>query len=170
MPACASTILSPTAGLEGSPMRPAFALLSRGIAHSWQNFLCKRNMSLSSNDFGLNDFAFSLRLSSFAALRLNSFWLRLRRAEFLLGFLALALRPYALAADQDWPTVGGDSGCSRYSPLTQINRRNVTHLQVAWTYHCGDQGQAATIECTPIVIGGVLYLTTGASLVVALDA
>ena len=86
----------------------------------------------------------------------------------LIAFSAYA--PQALGANQDWPTVGGDAGCSRYSPLTQINRRNVTRLQVTWTYHCGDQGQAGTIECTPIVIGGVMYLTTGASKVIALDA
>jgi len=42
-----------------------FAVLSQGIAHFWQNF----SAPLSSNDFALNDFAFSLRLPSFAPLR-----------------------------------------------------------------------------------------------------
>src|SRR5882724_5489059 len=42
------------------------------------------------------------------------------------------------AADQDWPAVGGDKGCSRYSTLDQINRRNVNMLQVAWIYHTKD--------------------------------
>jgi len=50
------------------------AVPSQGIAHFWQNF----STPLSSNDFALNDFAFSLRLPSFAALRLNSFCLLLR--------------------------------------------------------------------------------------------
>ena len=73
-------------------------------------------------------------------------------------------------AGTDWPTVGGDKGCSRYSSLTQICRTNVSQLQVAWTYHTGDGGKSTTIECTPIVIGGVMFLTTPMSKVAALDA
>jgi hypothetical protein len=37
------------------------------------------------------------------------------------------------AARTDWPYVGGDAGGMRYSTLDQINRKNVTDLQVAWT-------------------------------------
>jgi len=74
------------------------------------------------------------------------------------------------AATHDWPNVGGDKGCSRYSDLKQVNRQNVGQLQPAWTYHTGDARPGTTIECTPIVIGGVMYLTTAGSKVVALDA
>src|ERR1051326_2514515 len=74
------------------------------------------------------------------------------------------------ANDQDWPNVGGDKGCTRYSLLKQINRRTVSKLQPAWTYHTGDAGNGTTIECTPIVIQGVMFLTTATSKVVALDA
>jgi len=74
------------------------------------------------------------------------------------------------AAERDWSTVGGDKGCSRYSTLTQITRKNVHNLRVAWTYHSGDAGKATTIECTPIVIGGKMFVTTATSRVVALDA
>jgi quinoprotein glucose dehydrogenase len=74
------------------------------------------------------------------------------------------------AADRDWPAVGGDREGTRYSTLSQINPKNVNHLKVAWTYHTGDAGKSTTIECTPIVIHGVLFLTTAASKVVALDA
>ena len=35
----------------------------------------------------------------------------------------------------DWPGVGNDPGCMRYSPLEQINRQNVTRLKPVWTYH-----------------------------------
>ena len=60
----------------------------------------------------------------------------------------------------------------RHSPLTQISRENVKQLQVAWTYHTGDAqpGRRSTIECTPIVVDGVMYITTVKSKVVALDA
>jgi quinoprotein glucose dehydrogenase len=72
----------------------------------------------------------------------------------------------------DWPRVGNDPGCTRYSALDQINRENVTRLKPAWTYHTGElEGRVGkTIECTPIVIDGVMYITTGYLRVVALDA
>jgi quinoprotein glucose dehydrogenase len=72
----------------------------------------------------------------------------------------------------DWPGVGKDPGCMRYSPLDQINRENVSRLKPVWTYHTGELGRRTgkTIECTPIVIDGVMYITTGYLRVVALDA
>ena len=72
----------------------------------------------------------------------------------------------------DWPGVGNDPGCMRYSRLDQINGENVTRLKPAWTYHTGElEGRTGkTIECTPIVIDGVMYVTTGYLCVVALDA
>jgi quinoprotein glucose dehydrogenase len=72
----------------------------------------------------------------------------------------------------DWPGVGNDPGCMRYSELGQINRENVARLKPAWTFHTGElEGRSGkTIECTPIVIDGVMYVTTGYLRVVALDA
>jgi quinoprotein glucose dehydrogenase len=60
----------------------------------------------------------------------------------------------------------------RYSRLDQINRENVRRLEPAWTYHTGELAgrEGKTIECTPIVIDGVMYVTTGYLRVVALDA
>lgn len=74
--------------------------------------------------------------------------------------------------ETDWPGVGNDPGCMRASPLDQINRRNVRQLEPAWTYHTGELADRTgrTIECTPIVIDGVMYVTTGYLRVVALDA
>ncbi len=72
----------------------------------------------------------------------------------------------------DWPRVGNDAGCMRYSQLDEINRENVTQLKPVWTYHTRElEGRTGkTIECTPIVIDGVMYVTTGYLRVVALDA
>jgi hypothetical protein len=57
------------------------------------------------------------------------------RSSLIATPLLWALAPHnSAAADRDWPTVGGDKGCSRYSSLSQINRRNVNQLQVAWLY------------------------------------
>ncbi|MGH8245664.1 MAG: pyrroloquinoline quinone-dependent dehydrogenase, partial [Gammaproteobacteria bacterium] len=74
-------------------------------------------------------------------------------------------------AGKEWPCYGGDSGASRYSPLDQINRSNVKRLKVAWVHRTGDASQrpATTIECTPIVVDGVMYLTTAQLKVQALD-
>jgi quinoprotein glucose dehydrogenase len=77
------------------------------------------------------------------------------------------------ATDVDWPRVGNDAGAMRHSELKQITRENVAKLRPAWTYHTGEldeKGDGKTIECTPIVVDGVMYITTGEMRVVALDA
>ena len=74
------------------------------------------------------------------------------------------------APNADWPNPGNDKGGTRYSTLDQINRGNVSNLKVAWTYRTGDAGETTTIECTPLVVDGVMYVTTVTSRVVALDA
>src|SRR5690242_19752710 len=86
------------------------------------------------------------------------------------AIVALLLVCVAHARTQDWPNVGNDRGGMRYSTLAQINRTNVASLEVAWTYHCGDIKSGYALECTPIVVGGVLYATTIGVKVVALDA
>jgi len=67
----------------------------------------------------------------------------------------------------DWPIYGGDSLDDHYSTLSQINRGNVSKLQVAWTY---DTGEAGGMETSPIVVGKVMYTYTPTKAVVALDA
>jgi len=78
-------------------------------------------------------------------------------------------------APGDWPAYGRDPGGTRFSPLAQITRENVTRLQVAWTYHTGEPDMAGmahrppALEVTPLVVDGVMYLSTPAGRVVALD-
>jgi len=67
-----------------------------------------------------------------------------------------------------WSAWGGDSHHTGYSSLDQINRSNVNELEVAWKYRTGDEGP--TIECNPIVIGDVMYITSPDLKVIALDA
>ena len=52
--------------------------------------------------------------------------------------------------------------------LDQINRDNVEELEVAWTWKSGDVGR--TIECNPIIIDGVMFVTTATLHVAALNA
>ena len=74
-----------------------------------------------------------------------------------------------------WPTYGGDEGGKRYSTSTQINRKNVNQLKVAWTFRTGamdvqtDLVHKAAFETTPILVNGKLYLTTPYNVVIALD-
>lgn len=84
----------------------------------------------------------------------------------LLVFVAAAAR------GEDWPGVGNDPGRMRYSTLAQVDRGNVAALRPAWIYHTGelDRGPGRTIECTPIVVEGTMYVTTAYLRVVALDA
>jgi glucose dehydrogenase len=75
----------------------------------------------------------------------------------------------------DWPAYGRDAGGSRYSPLDQINRTNVGKLAVAWTYRTGAEevksisSKNAAFESTPILVDGLLYLTTPYNRVIALN-
>src|SRR5207249_11816204 len=53
-----------------------------------------------------------------------------------------------------WHRSHGDNGGTRYSALHQINRQNVTNLQVAWIYHSRDGSN--NIQCNPIIVNGVM--------------
>jgi quinohemoprotein ethanol dehydrogenase len=71
---------------------------------------------------------------------------------------------------QDWLTNGGTLFNQRYSPLDQIDRSNVADLKGVWRTHLS----SATAfkysgETQPLVHDGVIYLSTGASDVFALD-
>jgi quinoprotein glucose dehydrogenase len=94
------------------------------------------------------------------------------------GILIVIVLAALVAADgkeNDWPAYGRDAGGSRYSPLAQINRTNVDRLKIAWTYRTGAgevkalSARIATFESTPILVDGLLYLTTPYNRVIALD-
>ncbi len=84
----------------------------------------------------------------------------------------LAIASCISARAQDWRSVGGDEGGSRFSKLSQITRENVAKLKPAWTYHTGEvkDGKGKTIECTPVVVDGRMYVTTAERRVIAIDA
>lgn len=69
-----------------------------------------------------------------------------------------------------WPAYGGGNANQNFSPLAQITRANVAKLQPAWTYRYGagivpqgDQGLDYRFEVTPLIVGGIMYLSTPAS-------
>src|SRR5262252_8558516 len=81
-------------------------------------------------------------------------------------------KPFSTAAGE-WPSYGGDTRGSRYSPLDQIGAANFSSLEVAWRFKTDSLGPRPEfkLESTPLVVGGVLYTTGGTNrAVVALDA
>ena len=90
----------------------------------------------------------------------------------LLALLAPAVSSAQVVARGDWAAYGRDAFGSRYSPLTQITRDNVTRLAVAWTYRTGDTARTrrpAKFEATPLMVDGTLYLSTPFGRAIALD-
>jgi len=73
----------------------------------------------------------------------------------------------AAATPEEWLTYGGTYDEQRHSALEQINTDNVAQLGVAWTY---DLATERGVESTPIVVDGVMYVTSAWSVVYALDA
>jgi PQQ-dependent dehydrogenase (methanol/ethanol family) len=72
--------------------------------------------------------------------------------------------------DRDWPSYGGTLDNQRYSTLSQIDRDNVHELTVAWAFQVGYSTSQTSFECTPIVINGVMYVTSPKADVFALKA
>jgi len=81
-------------------------------------------------------------------------------------------------ADVEWRQYSGDSGSTKYSPLAQITKDNITRLHIAWRRPQLDpalleQNQklrpASNFRSTPIMVGGVLYASNGIGLVEAFD-
>jgi glucose dehydrogenase len=69
--------------------------------------------------------------------------------------------------DQDWPVYGGQPANDHYSTLSQINRRNVSKLDVAWTFDTHEKGG---MQCSPLIVGRTLYGYTPSQKVIAVDA
>ena len=71
-------------------------------------------------------------------------------------------------AGDEWLTYGGSYSGDRFSTLTQINTRNVPDLALRWLYPF--PGNLWKIECSPLVRGGIMYVTGPDGQVMALDA
>ena len=101
-----------------------------------------------------------------------------RRAWFLAVLVAasLAAAKELPSRQVEWLYYGGDPGGSKYSPLTDINAGNVQRLQVAWQWKHWEtpleeyKTAPGFFESTPLMIDGVLYVTTPYNSIAALDA
>ena len=73
---------------------------------------------------------------------------------------------------KNWPIYLGDNSNNHYSPLSQINTKNISRLRVAWEFHTGDLDSKSNteIQCNPIIIDGILYGSSPKLKIFALDA
>jgi len=77
-----------------------------------------------------------------------------------------------------WMSYGGDKASSKYSPIDQISADNFSRLQVAWTWRSAEEEitkanpdlKTWVWESTPLMVNGVLYVSTSLSQVAAIDA
>jgi len=80
-------------------------------------------------------------------------------------------------AATEWLNYAGDKASSKYSLLTQISGGNFNRLRTAWTWRSAEEEVANANhlktwvwEATPLMVGGVLYISTSLSQVAAIDA
>ena len=96
-------------------------------------------------------------------------------------FVLAAVSSGALAQKSvDWPTYGNDAGGLKYSPLADVNRSNVSKLEIAFTWEAHEQPIPASegqkparpgqFQATPLAIHDTLFFPTPFNRVIALDA
>lgn len=72
----------------------------------------------------------------------------------------------ASAEPHNWLNYWGDLRGTHYSRLKQVTPSNVPMLKSAWTYQTGGN----TVETTPLVVDGIMFVTGPLNNVAALDA
>ncbi|MEE8129905.1 MAG: pyrroloquinoline quinone-dependent dehydrogenase [Vicinamibacterales bacterium] len=87
------------------------------------------------------------------------------------------------ATNGEWRSYGGDLGSTKYSPLDQIDRTNFGQLEIAWRWQSVDGALdlealrqtrpeigIRSLKATPLMVGGVLYISTPLHQAAAIDA
>lgn len=73
----------------------------------------------------------------------------------------------------DWPVYKADAESSSYSNLSDINTENVQQLALAWTFNPDDVASGSRFagsQCNPIIIDGVMYLSSARHRIYAVNA
>src|SRR5687768_6657521 len=82
---------------------------------------------------------------------------------------AAVVRGQTGAVNGEWRSYGGESGHTRYAPLSEIDATNFSTLTVAWRFktdHLGPRPEF-NFQSTPLMANGVLYTTAGTRRAVA---
>lgn len=92
--------------------------------------------------------------------------------------LCLALAACAAQAQGEWSSYAADTFSTKYSPLDQIDRDNVAELEIAWRWKSIEYGAAEVhprlrpapaLQSSPLMIDGLLLLSTGLGVAAAAD-
>src|ERR1051325_1974638 len=67
----------------------------------------------------------------------------------------------------NWFSYSRDYTGQRYSPLDQINASNAGKLRMAWMHQINEMD---TVETSPIVVDGMVFMAAPPNMVEALDA
>ena len=79
---------------------------------------------------------------------------------------AFALAMGSAAHGADWPDYGGKPDQSKYVVVKDITRKNVSQLEVAWTYPTSDE---RAYQFNPVIVDNVMYVLAKNSSLVAID-
>src|SRR5947208_2229429 len=92
-------------------------------------------------------------------------------AAFLVSIALIAAGDGAqIPSGRNFDTVGGNLANHRYSALTRINKSNLSKLGGAWSIHLEDGKVPATMQATPVVVDGEMFIVSGAGNIFAVDA
>lgn len=108
--------------------------------------------------------AITMRWHSGAAI------IALAALSLFLTHTAGPLKAQGSPANVDWPFYGNDAANTRFQGIDQINVSNVAGLKPAWVFHTNLHDPNASMEMSPIVVNGVMYVTDGHDEVFALNA
>src|SRR5262249_27579819 len=128
------------------------------------------NVNLSSTAFIRGLIHKDRMVSNIAMRRIRPMCFTLRLL-LVTGTVLPRLLPQAVTSRDDgadWPMYNHDLAGNRFSPLSEINTRNVGKLVQAWSYRPAARGGRPSMQVTPLVVNGRMYLTAG-SRVLALE-
>src|SRR5688572_18449806 len=111
-------------------------------------------------------------------IRCRAFAVSIALLAAVVAIATSGLAGRAAGANSDWPAYAGDKASTKYSPLDQINRGNLRGLTIAWrrsalpeelrkTY--SDAQAPTNLQHTPLVVDGLLYMSTAVGVVMALE-
>ena len=87
-----------------------------------------------------------------------------------IGIGAQAPADWVRPAGRNFPVVGGNLANQRHSTLTAINTSTVNKLGGAWMVHLEGGNPAGNAQATPVVVDGVMFISSGVGNVFAIDA
>src|SRR5277367_7093170 len=97
-----------------------------------------------------------------------SFLMSMSKCAIALLCCAFSIEPL-FAQTVNWAYNGNDVYNSRFQNIDQINLTNVSQLKPAWTFHTGVSDPNMSMEMTPLVVDGMMFITTGDDDVFALN-